>query len=311
VDARLPVLAAVRRLPELVGRRRVGAEELESSLVTGSWRRLVFANPELSAGVADHRAFVFCVLEQLHRGLRRREIYAIGADRWGDPRARLLDGVAWQDARPRVLKALDPPTDPEVQLRALSITLDGAYRQVAGELTANGAAVIDKGRLRLQRLGPAPEPPEREIVRGEIAPMMPRVDFPEVLLEIFAMTGVVDGLTRISGAQTGMGELEISLRAVLLAEACNLGLRPVVNPAVRALTRGRLRQRRRRVSPPGEDQRRQRPFHRGPEQDPGRAPLGRRDGRLRGWAAVRGSGQIACGRRRTRATSAIAAALPG
>jgi pimeloyl-ACP methyl ester carboxylesterase len=53
VDARLPVLATVRGLPELVGRRRVEAGEIDSGSVTGSWRRLVFANPELPAGVAE------------------------------------------------------------------------------------------------------------------------------------------------------------------------------------------------------------------------------------------------------------------
>jgi hypothetical protein len=72
--------------------------------------------------------------------------------------------------------------------------------------------------------------------------MMPRVDFPEVSLEIFARTGAVDSFMHISGATTRMDELEVSLCAVLVAEACNLGLVPVVNPSVRALTRGRLRQ---------------------------------------------------------------------
>ena len=240
VDGRQPVLAAVHRLPGLVGRRRVLADELDQTLVTGSWRRLVLANPELPAELADHRAYVFCVLEQLHRGLRRREIYAVGADRWGDPRARLLDGERWENAQPKVLKALDLPSDPDEQLRALSITLDDAYREVAGELSRN-AGVVEKGKLRLERLGPAPDPPELEIVRGEIARMMPRVDFPEALLEIFARTGAVDCFTHISGATTRMDELEVSLCAVLVAEACNLGLVPVVNPAVRALTRGRLR----------------------------------------------------------------------
>jgi len=98
VDVRAPVLDAVRRLPELIGRRRVSAEELDRTLASGSWQRLVFSNPGLPAGVADHRAYVFCVLEALHRGLRRREIYAVGADRWGDPRARLLDGERWEKA---------------------------------------------------------------------------------------------------------------------------------------------------------------------------------------------------------------------
>ncbi|MDQ6807626.1 MAG: hypothetical protein M3065_22355 [Actinomycetota bacterium] len=65
-------------MPELVGRRRALADELDGTLVTGSWRRLVFSNPEFPAGDADHRAYIFCVLEQLHRSLRRREIYAEG-----------------------------------------------------------------------------------------------------------------------------------------------------------------------------------------------------------------------------------------
>ena len=56
VDVRQRVLAALYRLPEFVGRRRVLADELDETLVTGSWRRLVLANPELPAGVADHRA---------------------------------------------------------------------------------------------------------------------------------------------------------------------------------------------------------------------------------------------------------------
>jgi hypothetical protein len=69
VDARAPVLAAVRSLPALVHRKKVLCEELDVTLVQGSWRRLGFQSPQLPAGVADHRAYTFCVLEQLHRGL--------------------------------------------------------------------------------------------------------------------------------------------------------------------------------------------------------------------------------------------------
>lgn len=46
--------------------------------------------------------------------------------------------------------------------------------------------------------------------------------------------------THISGADSGMDDFEVSVCAVLLAEACNVGLTPVVKPNVAALTRGRL-----------------------------------------------------------------------
>jgi len=54
VDARAPVLAAVRSLPALVHRKKVLlCEELDVTLVQGSWRRLVFHSRQLPAGVAQ------------------------------------------------------------------------------------------------------------------------------------------------------------------------------------------------------------------------------------------------------------------
>jgi hypothetical protein len=234
------------------------------------------------------------VLEQLHRGLRRREIYAVGADGWGDPRARLLDGEQWENAQPKVLKALDLPSDPDLQLRALSITLDDAYRQVAGELSRN-AGVVEKGRLRLERLGPAPDPPELEIVRGEIARMMPRVDFPEVLLEIFARSGA-GGLLH---AHLRRDHPDGRARGLPVRGARSGGVQPRAG-AGRAPGRAGAHAwaaatHRCRLSASGDDQRRQRPADRHPERDPDRPSLGRWVCRLRRRAAVRRSRQVAVG----------------
>lgn len=89
--------------------------------------------------------------------------------------------------------------------RAYVVTLDDAYRQVAAELArGNGQAVIENGQIHLERLGPAPETPGLQQERGEMARMMPRVDLPEVLLEIFARTGVVD--PRYSWSAPAAGE---------------------------------------------------------------------------------------------------------
>jgi hypothetical protein len=65
-----------------------------------------------------------------------------------------------------------------------------AYRQVASELAGgNGHAVVEIGKVRLERLGPAPDPPRLAQARAEMQQMMPRVDLPDVLLEIFGRTG--------------------------------------------------------------------------------------------------------------------------
>ncbi|GHE69910.1 hypothetical protein GCM10017771_93750 [Streptomyces capitiformicae] len=69
----LPVLKALKSLPHLMGRKKVGPAEIGTVLLTGSWRRLVLSAPHLEPGTVDWKAYAFCVLEQLHRMLRRRE----------------------------------------------------------------------------------------------------------------------------------------------------------------------------------------------------------------------------------------------
>jgi len=205
-------------------------------LVTGSWRRLVFAHPDLPETGVDRAAYVMCVLEQLRRALRRRDVYAAGADRWGDPRARLVSGPAWDAARGTVLTALGLDDEPAGHLAELTCALHAAYVQTVDGLPGNTMARIQDGRLALDRLGPAPEPALMPVLRAQVAAMLPRVDFPDLLLEIAARTGLASAFTHISGAQTSTEDFAISLCAVILAEACNVGLVPVTNPAVPALT---------------------------------------------------------------------------
>jgi hypothetical protein len=93
------ILSAVWTLPRLA--RRKGAskspsvKDIDADLVPRSWKLVVFANPTLAAGAVDRDAYVVCVLEQLHRALLRRDVYATPSNRWADPRARLLDVVPW------------------------------------------------------------------------------------------------------------------------------------------------------------------------------------------------------------------------
>jgi len=68
----------------------------------------------------------------------------------------------------------------------------------------------------------------------------PRVDVREALLEIHAKTGFMDEFTHGSLEQSRVTDLPISVCAVLIASACNIGLKPVVRADLPALTRNRL-----------------------------------------------------------------------
>jgi len=236
------VIAALRALPRLTAARKPGADHVRGfeDLVTGSWRRLVFASPKLEPPLIDRPAYVFCVLEALHSALRRRDVYAVGANKWGDPRARLIEPRLWVRERATVLTALGLPADPREHLTRLAEVLDGAYRQVGAGLAANTAARIKDGKLSLARLEAAPPPEGFQAVHDAVAAMLPRIDFPELLLEVNARTGFLDAIPHISGSGARRDDLDISLAALLVARSCNIGLTPVAKPGVPALTESRL-----------------------------------------------------------------------
>ncbi len=114
-----PVLDALKALPGLleVGpSKRIPAGFLDArkvaiEVVTPGWPALVFPR-ERPPETVDRVAYVFCVLDQFHQRLRRRDIFAVASSRWADPRAQLLSGQVWESARESLMDSLQLPPIP-------------------------------------------------------------------------------------------------------------------------------------------------------------------------------------------------------
>ncbi len=237
-----PVLAAMKAMPALLrARHRLATTDIDESLVRGSWKRLVFGVPP-AAGTIDKASYVFCVLTQFHRHLKRGDIYAEASGRWRDPRAALLDGGAWANAKATVLTALSLPEDPEELLARHARTLDNAYRDFAAGMADNASVSVDAdGRLHVERLVAIPDPPSLVDLRRRVTAMLPRVDLPEVILEVMAWCpGFVAAFTAASGGQSRLVDLDVSVAACLTAQALNIGYAPIARRGVEALEADRI-----------------------------------------------------------------------
>jgi hypothetical protein len=247
------ILKAVRTLPVLV-RRRVGQRplcpsDIDADLVPPVWRPAVYANRALPTGAVDRDAYVVCVLEQLFRALKRRDVFAAPSQRWSDPRARLLDGPRWEAVRHDVLAGLSL-TDPVAEhLSSLCRGLDAAWRQMAQRLAEAGpnakveVVVPTNGgrpRLSVDKLGALDEPASLTWLRETTTAMLPPIDLPDLLFEVHAWTGFLHAFTHVSTHSARLDGLLTSLVAVLVAESCNVGLTTVINPNLVELTRARL-----------------------------------------------------------------------
>lgn len=86
IEVGQPVLEAWEFLKGIEGQGKPTMSQAPHAVVSKPWRRFVFRTRRQ----VDRRYYTFCTLERLQDGLRRRDIFVADSERWGDPRARLL-----------------------------------------------------------------------------------------------------------------------------------------------------------------------------------------------------------------------------
>ena len=240
------VLEAFRRLPALFDARahRTPGGWIDVSLVTldvvpaGWWQQLVAPAPRPN-GTVHRAAYVFCVLEQFHQRLRRGDIFATGSSRWADPRAQLMTGPVWEQARGLVLNALELPAEPGGRLADHASHLDRAWRQITSRVDDNASCVsVDAdGRLHTTALDAVEDPASLVWLRDRCEAMLPKIDVGELILEVMRWhPSVVDAFTAVSTGDVRLVDLHVTIAAVLTAHALNIGYTPVISPSMRALT---------------------------------------------------------------------------
>ena len=181
----------------------------------------------------DRAGYACCVLDQLRSRLRRRDVYAPGSTRWGDPRAELLTPETWTEQRDTLCEdmALDP--DPTTVIGQLTATLDAAWRRTAAGYAANPDLRIERRNGRdeivLTPLDADPEPASLTELRSEVEKLLPEVEIADLPLEVHGWTGFLDEYTHMAGTETRDPGLPETLSALLVSESCNVGLTPVAD----------------------------------------------------------------------------------
>jgi hypothetical protein len=120
--------------------------------------------------------------------------------------------------------------------------LDAAYRKVAGRLAVNTEVTVDDaGKIHLTGVKAVEEPPSLVDLRRRTTAMLPRVDLPEVILEVMSWAPeLAAAFTAASGGRSRLEDLPVSVAACLAAHSMNVGYRPIAKKGVPALERSRL-----------------------------------------------------------------------
>ena len=205
--------------------------------ITTSWKKLVQKD---SGNKISPCAYTFWTIERMNEALKRHAIFITNSERYCDPSAQLLQGEAWESIKPHVLRTLDWSSSAVEALKPLADELDKAYKNTAERWDSNTAVRIENEKLVLSPLDKLEEPTSLKKLRNRVQSLIPHTDLPEIILELNRWVPFLDAFTHISEGNSRVNDLSISICAVLISQACNIGLEPVVQPGIPALEYDRL-----------------------------------------------------------------------
>jgi TnpA family transposase len=233
-------LQALNYLKSIEGGRKQILKNPPVDFVTAAWKKQIYDENNC----ITKQAYTLCVLQQLQDSLRRRDIYVEHSERWSDTREKLLQGAAWQANRIQVSRSLGHSLVASEVIEKLTSQLDESYKQVAANFSENTAITIDNSgkntALTITNLDKLEESEALVQFKEQIAALLPKIDLTELILEIHAHTGFANEFNHVSEANSRAADLSISICAVLIAEACNIGLEPLIKSHIPALTQIRL-----------------------------------------------------------------------
>ena len=231
-----PTLQALNYLKSIEGGRKQILKNPPVDFITAAWKKQIYN--------VTKQAYTLCVLQQLQDSLRRRDIYVEQSECWGDTREKLLHGATWQANRIQVSRTLGHSLVPSEAIAKLTAQLDESYKKVAANFSENAAITIDnsskKTALTIANLDKLEEPKALAQLKQKVTALLPKIDLTELILEIDTHTGFLSEFNHVSEANSRADDLNVSICAVLIAEACNIGLEPLIKNHIPALTANRL-----------------------------------------------------------------------
>ena len=217
---------------------KADVKDAPTGVISKPWRGHVLDEGGVPTNI---KAYVFATIDAWHRAVKRRDIFASPGLRYADPRVGLLDRREWEGAKGVVCRTLGRTLDGRREVDRLAGSLDATFSRVAAHADLRFEVSGGKPAIVLSKLDRLEEPDSLISLRRNLHRLIPRAGIPDILLEVMRRTGFAQAFTHLSDRPTQVEGFETSLCAVLIAQACNIGLAPPVRDDHPALRQSRLR----------------------------------------------------------------------
>jgi TnpA family transposase len=207
--AHRPVIRALGLLKAYAGSTKRFYEEDEDvpveGLIPAGWHELVFKNEGKNGKGPvriDRVVYELCVLGALREGLRSKEIWVVGADRYRNPDEDLPQD--FDERRERYYEALGQPLEADTFVESLQRDMEASLQMLDENVPHNPYLRLrekGKARISLSPLPAQPEPPNLDALGIEIAGRWPMTSLLDILKEADLRLGLTDHFTTVASRQ--------------------------------------------------------------------------------------------------------------
>lgn len=207
--------------------------------ISSDWKEVTVKN---NTNTVYACGYTFWGFELMQKAIKNHDV--IGSEIYNDPSAQLLQGESWASVKSQVIATSRWSTCAVDSINSLEKELDEAFKYTTSRLSENQfvrfETFSEKERIVLTPLERRDETSSYKLLHNRIQSLLPTTDLPILVLEINKWTNFLKCFTHISGRNSRVSDLDISLCAVLVAKACNIGFEPVVQSGIAALEYDRL-----------------------------------------------------------------------
>ena len=215
------LLQAVELLKKInnEGRRKLPAEA-PTSFISAKWKPYI----KDKAGKLNLRFYELCVLWELRAALRGGHLWVSGPYRFANPETYLIPKERWQHSKQDFVELLRISPNGEEVLQNCQTELENLLQTADSSFNRKDYVRFEGDQLIVSRLK-AVEPDERlSDLEEMLAERLPKIELPDLLIEVDGWTRFSKELVHVSGSEKRPPELAVNLYALLVSQACNLGI---------------------------------------------------------------------------------------
>lgn len=217
-ESLLQAVEILKKMNEL-GKRKL-SQDAPISFISAKWKPYI----KDKTGKLNLRFYELCVLWELRGALRGGHLWVNGSYRFANPETYLIPKERWQTSKQDLVELLGISPNGKEVLQNSQLELENLLQIADNSFDQKDYLRFEGNRLIVSRLKTVEQDDEVSELEKMLIERLPRIELPDLLIEVDSWTNFSKELVHASGGEKRLPDLSANLYALLVSQACNLGI---------------------------------------------------------------------------------------